>query len=129
MAHNIPALSYGGCWVVVGCWCVLGCVWLEVFGGWLVIIGAQWWLVAVWVKFSILNYILQDGTGPLQFVKNGVKIDGSTYILDSLHAKKVTTDSTIFSASSLYSSSASIRTFNKVLFEQHFFSLLFLSSF
>ena len=33
--------------------------------------------------------ILQEGTGPIQFVKNGLKIDGTTYVMDTLHTNKV----------------------------------------
>jgi hypothetical protein len=34
-------------------------------------------------------YFVQDGTGPVQIVKNGLKIDGATYVMDKLHTSKV----------------------------------------
>jgi len=49
-------------------------------------IGLTMWLIAS-------MHFHMDGTGPLHFVKNGIKIDGATYLLDTLHTNKISTSS------------------------------------
>ena len=49
--------------------------------------GVWWWLVEC--GHFPYYYFVQDGTGPVQFVKNGLKIDGATYVMDKLHTSKV----------------------------------------
>ena len=46
-----------------------------------------WWVVGR--ENFPYYYFVQDGTGPVQFVKNGLKIDGATYVMDKLHTSKV----------------------------------------
>ena len=45
-----------------------------------------WWVDSM--QFYCDCYV-QDGTGPVQFVKNGLKIDGATYIMDTLNTNQV----------------------------------------
>ena len=49
--------------------------------------GEGWWVVGG--GHFPYYYFVQDGTGPVQFVKNGLKIDGATYVMDKLHTSKV----------------------------------------
>eukprot|EP00092_Neocalanus_flemingeri_P009738 GFUD01010489.1.p1 GENE.GFUD01010489.1~~GFUD01010489.1.p1 ORF type:complete len:265 (+),score=76.96 GFUD01010489.1:37-831(+) len=47
-------------------------------------IGLTLWLM------SALHFDM-EGTGPIQFVKNGLKIDGATYVMDTLTTSKIST--------------------------------------